>query len=425
MSSYFDFAFQDNLILLKTMAMEVLAIRNSDEVSSQSLQENKTYLIKRLSLNPAILESNTYIPRVLFANLDNNQYRQLAKSLTKLYLNDEVSEVFGSVAIRNNKPLLNALVLEVAKNIAKCLQNCEDLTKALSKEFSMTAFTKENDIKTYFNGITIDENNEEKIRKCIELMKTLQISYLEENYQLTAVFMLLAIKKCCQSKKIRRSIDYLLQNIFELSTHPPDLYQVFPVDFIFCFKDPMMIDLLTLKIKTSNQLLVIKNLIESAVKRVRMESDLVKSIVELLMKNNSKNTSSIEGFSDSKFQITCIILPLLVKQRKVITAGAFRSILAELQEKLHKPLLDTFKNIDFSKTGNTSVIGNKSAGNIDNSVMETDMATLNAMAAYSLTLSKYCESTDAGDMKNLDCLWSGLEFFVDNAVSQYRIEISS
>lgn len=404
------------------MAMEVLAFRNSDEDSSQALHETKTHLIKRLGSNPAILESNTYIPRVLFANLDKNQYRQLAKSLVKLYLNDEITEVFGSVAIRNNRSLLNALVLEVAKNIAKCLQNCDDFTKALSKEFDIAAFAKEIDIKTYFNGITIVENNDDKIKKCIDLMKTLQISYLEENYQLTAVFVLLALKKCCQSKKIRRNIDCLLQNIFELSTHPPDLYQVFPVDFIFCFKDTMMIDLLTLKIKTSNQLLVIKNLIESAVKRVRIESDLVKSIVELLLKKSSKHDDTIEAFSDPRFQISCIILPLLVKQRKVITAGAYRSILAELQERLHKPLLDTFKTVDFStNASNTSVVSNKNSavGNVEDSVIEADsMATLNAMAAYSLTLSKYCESTGGEAIKNLDCLWSGLEFFVDNAVSK-------
>lgn len=405
------------------MAMEVLIMRNSNEDSNQALQETKSHLIKLILINPAILESNTYIPRVLFANLDKNQYKQLAKSLIKLYLNDEVTEIFKNVAITNNRLLLNALVLEVAKNVAKCFQNCDDLTKALSKEFNMITFAKGFDMKTYFNGITIEENSDEKIKKCIELMKTLQISYLEENYQLTAVFVLLAIKKSCQSKKIKRNIDGLLQNIFELSIHPPDLYQIFPVDFIFCFKDTMMIDLLTLRIKTSNQLLVIKNLIESAVKRIRVESDLVKNIVELLLpKKSSKTDNTIEAFSDPKFQISCIILPLLVKQRKAITTSAFRSILAELQEKLHKPLLDTFKNVDFGNTGLVTGNKNKSvSGNTEDSIVESDnsmtvMATLNAMAAYSLTLSKYCESTDNEDVKKLDCLWSGLEFFVDNAV---------
>ncbi|KOB68387.1 Actin-depolymerizing factor 1, partial [Operophtera brumata] len=415
----------DNLLLLKTMAMEVLVMKNPHEDSSQALQETKSYLIKRLASNPAILESNTYIPRVLFANLDKTQYKQLSKSLVKLYLNDEVTEIFKNVAITNNRLLLNAIVLEVSKNVVKCFQNCDDLAKALSKEFNMISFAKGHDIKAYFNGITIEENSDEKIKKCIELMKTLQISYLEENYQLTAVFVLLATKKCCQSKKIKRTIDGLLQNIFELSIHPPDLYQVFPVDFIFCFKDTSMIDLLTLRIKTSNQLLVIKNLIESAVKRVRIESDLVKKIVELLLpKKSSKTASTIEAFSDPKFQISCIILPLLVKQRKAITTSAFRSILADLQEKLHKPLLDTFKNVDFSKTGNISLVtgdkNNSVTGHTEDSIVESDssmtvMVTLNAMAAYSLTLSKYCESTDKEDVKNLDCLWSGLEFFVDNA----------
>lgn len=405
------------------MTMEVLAIKNSDQNTTEGLQETKNYLIKRLGSNPAILDPNICNPMVLFVNIDKNQLKQLAKSLVKLYFNNEKAEIFNSDAIRNNRLLLNTLLLEVARIIAKCLQNCDDLTKALSKDVKMAAFVKEVDIKTYFNGIGMEESSEEKIKQCIELMKILQISYLEENYQLIAVFLLLAIKKCCQMKKIRKSIDGLLQNIFELSTYPPDLYKVFPVDFIFCFKDTMLLDLLTLKIKTSNQQLVIKNLIESAVKRVKVESDLVKDIVELLLKKSSKNANTIEAFGDPKFQIICLILPLLVKQRKVITVSASRSILAELQEKLHKPLLDTFKNVDFSQAAgniasgkNTSVIGST-----EDSILEDNMAILNGMAAYSLTISKYCESSDVEDIKNLDCLLSGLEFFMDSAVSNTSI----
>ncbi|KAL4706117.1 hypothetical protein ACJJTC_012916 [Scirpophaga incertulas] len=118
-------------------------------------------------------------------------------------------------------------------------------------------------------------------------------------------------------------------------------------------------------------------------------------------------------------QISCIILPLIVKHKKHITASAHRSILADLQEKLQKSLLDCFRNINFTENG---TITKDDTGKVNESTLESDslMATLNAISAYSLTLSKYCESSDIEEAKNLDCLWTGLEYFVKNAINSVQ-----
>ena len=317
--------------------------------------------------------------------------------------------------IATNRDLLNSLVLETAKSITKCFENGETLSKMLSKaDFNMDVFAKEVAIVDYFNEITINSDTQDVIKNSVNIFKQLPIHYLEENYQLVAIFVMLAIKKCSSAKKLKRNVDYILQSIYELSLQRPDLYQIFPADSIFNFKDNSLLGLLTLKIKTPNSMLIIKSLLELAVKKVRIDSEQVKNIVEKLLKKNKKPISDMESFNDPVFQIACLILPSIVKQKKAITASAFRSILADLQEKLHKSLLESFKNIDFS---NSSFSQNNV--NTEDSVVESESsgATLNAMVAYSLTLSRYCDAAEGDDVNNLECLLTALEFFVQNAVS--------
>lgn len=399
------------------MAVELESIRNSTEIKDIGT-EAKSYLIKQLSTNQSLLQTNNYIPKVLFNNLQKDQCKQLAKILLKNYINGNLPES-TRVTITNNKNLLNYLVLEVTKNITKCFDNCESLTKALNKsDFDVFDFAKENDLKSYFLEITMTENHEDKIKQCLNLLKVLPLPYMQENYQLTAVFTLLVLKKCCQSKKIRKSIDSIFEMVFELSQHSPDLYQILPVDFIFCFKDQVILNLLTLKIKNSNPQLAIKSLIESAVKRKRDENKISTKIVELLT-SQGNTVQSIETFSDTAFQMTCIILPIIVKQKKSITASGPRNILADLQEKLQKILVDTFKTIDFST--HSSFVDQ--TDNTEDSLVEknSNMAILNALPAYTLTLSRYCETTNVEELRNLDCLWSGLDFFVNHSVSFFNI----
>ncbi|XP_048000075.1 uncharacterized protein LOC125237142 [Leguminivora glycinivorella] len=198
-----------------------------------------------------------------------------------------------------------------------------------------------------------------------------------------------------------------------MSPKNPDLYKIFPVNFLFSFTtdtQDALIELMTLKIKTSNNLLLIKSTLETGVKKVKTDSEIVKSIVKILLKKQkSKNNSEL--FSDPVFQISCIILPIIAKEKRAITTSAYRSILADLQEKIHKTMLDAFKKIDFSENLF------QDTGNIEDSVMSDNaMAALNAMEAYSLTLSKYCETNDAAESKNLDFLWSGFSFFMENAI---------
>lgn len=369
-----------------------------------------------MSAQPNVLEIPGF-HNVILANLDKAQLKHFAKNLVKLYLNNSYKEILHNNAISNNKPLLNAIVLETVKIITKCFENNENLTKAMTKsDFDLRKYIKEIDIKEYFEQISLKELQDDVITNCVDILKQLTLNYVDENYQLVGIFVLLCMKKCCP-KKTRKNIDQILQNVYELSPKFPDIYKIFPVDFVFSFEDRLMINLLTLKLKNANNMLVIKCTLESAVKKVKTESDIVKHLVEILLSNQNKNnSSSVEYFSDPAFQISCIILPIIVKEKRAITTSAYRSILATLQEQLHNSMLNAFKNIDF---GNNSSLLNESNANIDESVVISDntLATLNAIGAYSLTLSKYCETTDATEIRNLDCLWSGLEFFVQHAVS--------
>lgn len=397
------------------MALQLLSIRNKQENPNATVISTKAHLIKQIDANPSLLQ-NTYFCKTLFTNLDKSHIKLLAKCLVKLCLAKPDLDVLKIDAIASNRDLLNILVLETAKNVAKSFENGDSLSKMLGKtDFNMASFAKEVTIIDYFNEITFNSEAQDVIKNSVNIFKQLPIHYLEENYQLVAIFVMLAIKKSSSTKKLKRNIDYVLQSIFELSLQRPDLYQIFPADTIFNFKDNSLLELLTLKIKTPNSLLIIKSLLELAVKKVRINSDQVKNIVEKLLKKNKKTVSDMESFNDPVFQITCLILPSIVKQKKAITASAFRSILADLQEKLHKALLESFKNIDFTN----SSFSLNDVSNTEDSMVESEssVAALNAMVAYSLTLSRYCDATDGDDVNNLERLLIALEFFVQNAVS--------
>ncbi|CAH2061930.1 unnamed protein product, partial [Iphiclides podalirius] len=394
----------DNLLLIKTMTIELFNANDPENCHSHIVTEIKTHLIKQLSACPDVISNNSYYTRGLFANLDANQVKYLSKALVKLYVKGERYNLFKDVAITRNGALSNALLIETSKAMLKFFDNSNTLTKAMSKvEFDIVKFLETVNVKDYFNSLTMNADDELEIIKYLDIMRDLQIYNLEERCQLAAIFALLSTKKCCQSKKIRRNVDRILQAIFELGPKCPDLYKIFPVDFIFAFEDGTILDLLTLSLKSTNGSLIIKCLLESAVKKVKSDSEIVESLVGILLSRESLNRiTSVEHFGDVVFQLQCTILPIIAKEKKAITTSAFRSILANLQEKLHQAMLDAFIRVDFTKN----------CGSDNDSIA----ATLNAIGAYSLTLLKYCELTDAEEIKKLDCLWSGLEFFVRSAI---------
>lgn len=301
------------------------------------------------------------------------------------------------------------------------VQQLPFLEKALSKDtFDVVNFVAETkNFLDLFKSMCEVKAEDEDCTQYVEVLMQLQLPYLEEKYQLAALLVLLILKSVTTSKKTHRRIDELLRSIFELSPKHPDLYKLFPVEYIFDFENKTFIKLLTLNIQTSNPLLLIKCLLETAVKKVKTNAEVVKILVKILLTNQKvkkEDATNIEYFSDVVFQFSCLILPIIAKEKKAITNSAFRTILAELQEKLHKALLKSFKSINLHNEKSQFL---EKAGNPEDSVTvnENTMATLDAMEAFSLTLSKYCETTDAEDIKNLDYLWSGLEFFVENAVS--------
>ncbi|XP_037875819.1 uncharacterized protein LOC101739009 [Bombyx mori] len=394
----------NELLTVKSMALELLD-------NKEDTVPIKSYLVSEFARKIDNVLNDETVLQVLCYDLTKSQYKQIAKTLIKRYSNNSDAKLFNDVTISNNRVLLNYLTLETVKQIAKCFDNADSLSKAISKIDFTKSFCKKIDMKEYFLNITIPTENFDTIKNYIELLKNLQVPYLDENYQLAVIFVLLATKRNA-GKKLRRNTDCLIQSIFEMGFQPPDLYKIFPVDFVFSFEDGIMIDLLTLTNKTSNNLLVIKNVLASSVKRVKANNEIVKKLVELIINKENKALNSIEGFREPAFQISCIILPLIAKQKKALTTSAHRSILADLQDKLHRELLKAFKNIDFV---NGSFVKNIS-GNTENSMVESNAATLNAMAAYTLTLSKYCEATKPDEANEMECVLKGLEFFVETSI---------
>ncbi|XP_022121772.2 uncharacterized protein LOC110997770 [Pieris rapae] len=391
----------NNLLLIKTMAIN-LTTSNDKEI----LTDTKTHLIKQLSVGCKTFDS--YYFKALFANLDKNQYKQVAKSLVKMYAVDLDASIFLCDSVVKNKDLLTALTFEVLKNVAKNFENASSLSKGLGKDCDIETFLKDVDVKEYFYNLTAE--NSDEITKYLEVLKNLQIYYLDENCQLTTIFILLTCKKGCNSKKIKRTIDNIQQSIFELTPKTPDIFKIFPVPYLFDF-DNGVLKLFKLHAKSANHVLVVKNILEFATRQVKKDPEVIKTLVKQLLKYyKKKEIRSIDDFSEEVFQIICIVLPLISKERKNSATSVPKSILTGLQEDLNQAMLDSFKSVDFGKDIlNTS--------NADASVIsENSMAILNAMGAYTLILTKSCESNDGKDLKSMDCLWSGLEFFVQNAL---------
>lgn len=412
---------QDNLLLLKIIYLQIQKTNDA----KHKIEATKTYLISEISRNFYILESKPYFPSVLLSNINAQQVKEISKCIIKiLHLNQDTTFLTHE-AVNTNGPILTGILIELLKQLLKLLERSSNyplLSKIITKSnFDLTEFFKQiENIEDYFkdvsNHLELDDDNLNIATFSVEIIKQLQVYNLDEKYQLTTVFVLLALKKACDSKKLKKKIDSLLLMIFEMSPKHPDLFKILPIKFIFSFDDNTMLDLLTLKIRTNNRLAIIKCILELAVKKVKTDDKVVKKIVKILLSNQrNMEGTTIDYFSNSIFQITCLILPLIAKEKRAITTSAYRSILAELQEELHKALLKSFQCINFSKENSllTPEVGNTD----DSTISDSSMATLNAMEAYSLTLSKYCETTNVEEIKNLDCLWSGLEYFVNNSVS--------
>ncbi|XP_011554703.3 uncharacterized protein LOC105385937 [Plutella xylostella] len=416
----------DKLLLVKITAAELITTLNNGGEASEVITESKTQVVKSLPSNIQELAQDNFIARAIFTNLNSHQLKQTAKTIIKALLANSEEVCLENPAISNHRELLNALVMECLKHLAKTIETAEVsplLSKAIGKNsFELTNFLSE--IKNppeYFEKMAIKREFDSSVASYIDILKQLQIQNLDENCQLSAIFVLLALKKSADSKKLQKSIDHLLVSIFELSSKYPDVYKLFPIDYIFDFENQDFINLLTLKIKNVNPLFIVKCLLESAVKKVKTDSATVKVLVKILMTNQKvkKETLNIEYFTEKVFQITCLTLPIIAKEKRAITTSAYRSILAELQEDLHKALLKCLKRINFNIE--LGKIGDKSGNTDDGGVItESNLATLNAMEAFSLTLSKYCETTNADEIQNLECLWTGLEYLVQSAITFIR-----
>lgn len=436
--------FQTELLMLKTTAVELLSLQNPEYETEELNAPTKTHLIKHATYSynhQKTLFSPMYC-RTVYANLESDQLKRLTKKFLRsqsgveaLSTNPEF-DVLESVA--NNKPLLTAFTVETLKIIARGLEDTMDvysrdpnyprLSKALSEDTFEGMNSLPVDAKEYFEMFSEYEQRDISAIDCdflayVDVLHRLQLPHLEERYQLGAVFVLLALKRAAKAKKLLRRVDELLRSLFEISPKHPDLYKLFPVEYLFDFEAQLLMKLLTLNIDTSNPLLLIKCLLETAVKKVKTDAEVVKCLVKTLLTNQKvkkEDATNIEYFADPVFQTTCLVLPIIAKEKKAITNSVFRTILADLQEKLHKALLKSFKRINISNEKSRLI--EKAGDTVDSEVaVRNATATLDAMEAFSLTLSKYCETTNAEDMQNLDYLWTGLEFFVENAVSTNKL----
>lgn len=397
----------DNLLLLNIIYSKLL-LNNEAKI-----EEIKSYLIKEISNNIDIIQNNTYFSKVLLSNITHTQVKQFTKAIFNICMEEPELNLLEIEAIQNHKEVLTGLVLETLKSLLKII-NKDMLAKAITnRNFDISVYCKELNIGEYFEITEKEYDSDEinKINNCIKFLKQLKVYNLEENCILSTIFVLVSIKNVIDKKKVRKNIDTLLQTIFELSIKNPDIYKLFSVDYVFTFSDNNFFDLVTLTNKTSNRLFIIEMILELTVKKVKTESEIIREAVKILLSNQKfKKESSIEYFSNKVFQISCLLLPLVAKEKKAITTSAYRTILAELQENMHESLLKCFKNIDFNEAGNTD----------EYTVTENNMATLNAMDAFNLTLAKYCENNNVNELKQIDCLWSGLTFFIEHAISSLK-----
>ncbi|VVC96232.1 unnamed protein product, partial [Leptidea sinapis] len=386
-----------NLLVLKRLAFQLVTKTKKTEYYASTF---KSHVVKTLS-STLSCDKKSYYLSILFSNLDQNQVKQVAKCLVKTFSED--GNIFLIDAVANNKHLLQASFSEATKNILKQFENTEPLLKCLKESHDISTVLKENSGMKLLYKLTITEKDE-KIAHYLDIVKHLQLYYLDENSQLVAILVLLALKNNCNVKENKRSIDNTLQSIYEVSTKLPDVFILFSVSEMFQF-DNNFFDLLKLNTKAS-KLIIVKSLLETAVKKVKTDAEVIKNIVKILLAKLPKVSTKlvdIEYFANPIFQIICILLPILTKEKRNITTSAYRSILANLQEQLNKIMLDSFKNIDFSVIKHFDV-------------SEDVMATLNAMNAYSLTLLKCCETNDGSEVKSTESLYSGLDFFVKNAL---------
>lgn len=373
------------------MAMEIL------NTNSEQISETKTNILKNISSYPQVVTNDNYFTNTLYRNLNKRQTKILTKAILKNYSTNNNIGIFKTHAVSNNRELLQSILLKVSKNITDCIGNVEVLSEALNKtNFEVNSFVKWVNVRDLFkNGNII---NEDEISNNIDILRLLQIHNLKENYQLTAILVLLLAKHYCQHKKLKRNIDSILHSIYELSPKYPDVYKIFQPDAIFDFNNNIILELLRLNIKTTKDTLIMKNVIEIAVKKVKTDPDVIKNIVEILLRNHkTSEINNLVNFDNPVFEIICLALPVIAREKKNITTSAYRSILADLQEKLNTAMLDSFRNFNFNK-------------NVENENSH------NSMLAYSLTLLKFCESSDINE-KDVDCMLSGLQYYIDIAVS--------
>ncbi|OWR42050.1 hypothetical protein KGM_205497 [Danaus plexippus plexippus] len=384
----------DHLQLIQTMAMEIL------NTNSEQISETKTNILKNISSYPQVVTNDNYFTNTLYRNLNKRQTKILTKAILKNYSTNNNIGIFKTHAVSNNRELLQSILLKVSKNITDCIGNVEVLSEALNKtNFEVNSFVKWVNVRDLFkNGNII---NEDEISNNIDILRLLQIHNLKENYQLTAILVLLLAKHYCQHKKLKRNIDSILHSIYELSPKYPDVYKIFQPDAIFDFNNNIILELLRLNIKTTKDTLIMKNVIEIAVKKVKTDPDVIKNIVEILLRNHkTSEINNLVNFDNPVFEIICLALPVIAREKKNITTSAYRSILADLQEKLNTAMLDSFRNLNFNE-------------NVENENSH------NSMLAYSLTLLKFCESSEINE-KDVDCMLSGLEYYIDIAINSLQ-----
>ncbi|CAK1549392.1 unnamed protein product [Leptosia nina] len=396
----------NNLILAKIIVMDLSMTSQTDEIT-QTIYNTKDHLIKHLINAKAMISS--YYAGTLFSKADKKQLKLIAKNLLKMHESDP--DLLQNACVASNSELLSALLTEVLKNITKNLDNVGPLTKYVGKgEFEIEQFVKDIDLMQYFDTIAVNSENDDDIIKYLDVMRVLKIYYLNESSQLKAIFVLLLLKKCSSVKKIKRSIDFILQSIFEVSPKRPDVLKLLSVPFLFNFENGIL-KLLKMTARSTNHTLIIREILESATRKVRNDPSFIRAIVDLLLDNYKKiELGSMDHFCSDVFQIICIIVPLIAKEKKSISPALYKSNLADIYESLNAALLESFKSIDFGSILPSSA----NSMNADESIItDNSMSILNAMGTYALVLSKCCESNDEAGIKSL---WSGLEFFIHNAI---------
>lgn len=431
----------------------------------ESMEEVKIYTIENLEeIWPSLILSN-FNCNVVFSNLTETEINMAAKKIIAIILNDDnksnddesLYSILKKESIANNKNLLSVILLECVRSLWSIFDGEKSLKKYKSI-FEASETKNIFNIKTFLNEITdvneymIDishckfikkSSNIEKIIQIIDLMNTLPIEYLKENFQLVAIFSLVAIKNSIKKNSsdelnvifedIDSKCDTILLKIFELSYKSPNVLEIFPPKFIF------QNDILELVNSDGNKnnfaFKVLKHVFERFIMKDCIKE--LKKIVKYLIETNQNENNDLK-LKNNSFQISSALFITLVNFKKANLSSEIKTPLMKNLNKIKEFICEIFEATKWKsvfkndssiaiETGdetpsvnlNKSLVNEAHLSKLD-SIIESDLklVLLNIVESFAIVIHGHCEANH--DAKTLKSLGKALTLFTNVSVSIFN-----